>query len=145
MTTIPTQGQQRVDPNRVDPSVRELVASAANDVSTMVSAQVELAKAEMAASAKQAGSTFGLIAAGIGLASVGGLFLLVTIAYVLVELGLPVWAGFGIVTLVLFIVAIILLLVGKKHANKITGPVETKKQIELTKEAFGSAAQGAGE
>jgi len=135
MTTTPTQ-----DPNRVEPSVKELVTSAAHDVSTMLSAQVELAKAEMSASAKQAGSAFGLIAGALVLAGVAGLFLLVTIAYVLVALGLPVWAGFGIVTLVLIIIALILGLIGARHAKKVRGPEETKKQIELTKEAFSGPA-----
>jgi hypothetical protein len=131
MTTTQTH-----DPNRVDPSVKELVTSAAHDVSTMLSAQVELAKAEVSASAKQAGSAFGLIAAAAALAGVAGLFLLVTIAYVLVAVGLPVWAGFGIVTLTLIIIALIVGLIGVRHAKKVRGPVETKKQIELTKEAF---------
>ena len=131
MTTTPTQ-----DPNRVDPSVKELVTSAAHDISTMVSAQFELAKAEIQASAKQAGAAFGLIAAASALAGVAGLFLLVTIAYVLVALGLPIWAGFGIVPLVLLIIALILGLVGVRKAKKVKGPDETKKQIELTKEAF---------
>lgn len=138
MTTTPTQ-----DPNRVDPSVKELVTSAAHDISTMVSAQFELAKAEIRASAKQAGAAFGLIAAASALAGAAGLFLLVTIAYVLVALGLPIWAGFGIVTLVLFIIALILGLVGVRKAKKVKGPDETKKQIELTKEAFAPSSEPA--
>lgn len=138
MTTTPTR-----NPNQVDPSVKELVTSAAKDVSTMLSAQVELAKAEMSASAKQAGSAFGLIAAAAALAGVAGLFLLVTIAYVLVAVGLPVWAGFGIVTLALIIIALIVGLVGVRHAKKVRGPEETKKQIELTKEAFASPTASA--
>ena len=86
---------------------------------------MELPKPELQASARQAGLAFGLTAVAAVLAGVGGLFLLVTIAYVLVALGLPVWAGFGIVTLVLFIVAIILGLVGARHAKKVKGLDET--------------------
>ena len=94
-----------IDPNgKVDPSVRELVLTVADNASALVSAQVELAKAEIRQSAQQAGAAFGLIAFAIAVIGMGGIFLLVTIAYVLVQLGLPVWAGFGIVTLVLFAV-----------------------------------------
>ena len=71
----------------------------------------------------------------------GGIFLLVTFAYVLVALGLPVWAGFGIVTLVLFIVAAVLGLLGKKESAKIKGPDRTIVQIEQTKAALQSAVE----
>ena len=108
-----------IDPNgKVDPSVRELVLTVADNASALVSAQVELAKAEIRQSAQQAGAAFGLIAFAIAVIGMGGIFLLVTIAYVLVQLGLPVWAGFGIVTLVLFIVGLILLIVGRGHAKR---------------------------
>ena len=71
----------------------------------------------------------------------GGIFLLVTIAYVLVQLGLPVWAGFGIVTLVLFIVGLILLIVGRGHAKKVKGPERAVEQMEITKKTFSDQAR----
>ena len=64
------------------------------------------------------------------------IFLLVTLAYVLVAVGLPVWAGFGIVTLFLILVAAIMGLVGKKRAGKVQAPERTIKEFEETKSAF---------
>lgn len=125
----------------VEPTVRELIGTATQDVTTMLSAQVELAKAELRDSAKQAGSAFGLMAVAAVVGLLGIVFLLVTIAYVLVQLGLQTWAGFGIVTLLLFVFAAILAAVGKRHADRIKGPELTIGQIEATRQAFsGSGA-----
>ena len=124
-----------IDPNgKVDPSGREMVLTVADNASALVSAQVELAKAEIRQSAQQAGAAFGLIAFAIAVIGMGGIFLLVTIAYVLVQLGLPVWAGFGIVTLVLFIV-------GRGHAKKVKGPERAVEQMEITKKTFSDQAR----
>ena len=45
-----------------DPSIAELVKSASADVSTLVTDQIELTKAEVKASAQKAGNAFGLLA-----------------------------------------------------------------------------------
>lgn len=135
MTTTGTNPQ-----DQVDPSVRELVTSATKDLQNLIKGQIELAKLELQESMKTAAAASGLFVAAGVLAALGFIFLLVTIAYVLVALGLPVWAGFGIVTLVLFIVTAILLLVGKKRAAKIKGPERTQVQIELTKDALSNLA-----
>lgn len=127
-----------------EPTVRELITSAAADVAALLSAQVELAKAELRQSAKQAGSAFGLLIGAGVLAVLGLIFLLVTIAYVLVALGLPVWAGFGIVTLALVIIAAILALLGKKHAEKVRAPERTLAQLEKTAQALSDGATSAG-
>lgn len=119
-----------------EPTVRELVVSATADISTLVSDQIELTKTEIKESAAQAGSAFGMIAGAVVAAGLGVIFLLVTIAYVLVAFGLPVWAGFGIVTLFLLIVGAILGLVGKKHAEKVKGPERAIKQFNETKQAL---------
>jgi multidrug transporter EmrE-like cation transporter len=126
----------QIDENKVDPSVRALVTSAANDVSTLVSAQVELAKAELKQSASQAAAAFALIAVAAVFLFLMFVFLLITIAYGLVEVGLPVWAGFGIVTLALLLIGGVLILVGKKRAAKIKGPEQTVVEIDKLKEAL---------
>ncbi len=124
---------------QTDPSIVELVKSASADVSTLVTDQIELTKAEMKASAKKAGNAFGLLAGAAFVAVLFLVFLLVTLAYVLVAVGLPVWAGFGIVTLLLLIIAAILGLLGKKHASQVKGPERSMAQIEATKSAFTSS------
>lgn len=131
-----------INPNgKVDPSVRELVLTVADNATALVSAQVELAKAEMKQSAREAGAAFGLIAVALVIMGLGGIFLLVTLAYVLVQLGLPVWAGFGIVTLLLFVVGAILLLVGNAHSKNVKGPERAQAQFEMTAQAFTDQAR----
>jgi hypothetical protein len=122
-----------IDTKQTDPGIIELVRSAAADTTELVKQQIELTKAEVKENVRTAGSSFGLLAVGASILGVGALFLLVTIAYVLVALGLPVWAGFGIVTLVLFIIGAILVLVGRKRAKTIHGPERSVAALEATK------------
>lgn len=119
-----------------DPTIRELVTSAKNDLQRLVKAQVALAQAEMTQTGQAVAKTSGLFIGALIMVSVGGLFLLVTLAYVLVALGLPVWAGFGIVTLVLFIVGVVLGLLGRRSAQGIKAPERTIAEIERTKAAL---------
>lgn len=117
-------------------SIAKLVTSATSDIKTLVSDQVELTKAEVRQTAQQAGKTFGLLGAAAFVGVLFIVFLLVTIAYVLVAVGLPVWAGFGIVALVLLIVAAILGIMGKKRAEAIKGPEKAVEQFNATKQAL---------
>jgi uncharacterized integral membrane protein len=116
-----------------DPGIVELVRSAAADTTELVKQQIELTKAEVKESVRTAGSSFALLAVGGVILCLGAIFLLVTIAYVLVQLGLPVWAGFGIVTLFLFLVGAILMLVGRKRAKAVHGPDRSIAALEATK------------
>lgn len=125
-----------------DASLKGLIAAAVADLQRLIRAQVQLAKLELQQTGREAAKTSILLVGALVMGGTAALFLLVTIAYVLVALGLPVWAGFGIVTLVLFIVAAVLGLLGKKESEKIKGPERTIAQIEQTKAMLsrGSAA-----
>lgn len=114
-------------------SLKALIASAVADLQRLIKAQVALAKIELQESGRAAAKTSVFLIGALTMAGTGGLFLLVTLAYVLVALGLPVWAGFGIVTLLLFIVAMVFGLLGRKSAQAITGPERTIAEIEKTK------------
>ena len=121
-----------------DSSLSELVNSAIKDGQALVKQQVELTKAELNESAKQAGSTFGmLIGAGV-FAFLAFIFLLVAAAYGLVKAGLDEWLAFLIVALVLLLVAAILGLVGRKRAKRIKGPERSVVELNRTKAAFAS-------
>lgn len=119
-----------------DPGIVALVRSAAADTTELVKQQIELTKTEIQQSVKTAGSSFGILAAGGVIIGLGAIFLLVTIAYVLVQLGLPTWAGFGIVTLFLFIVGAILMIVGRKRAKNVSGAERSVAALEATKATF---------
>lgn len=124
-------------------SIKALVAAAVADLQRLIKAQVALAKLELQQTGRAAGKTGILLVGALSMAGLGGIFLLVTLAYVLVALGLPVWAGFGIVTLLLFIVAAILGLLGKKESAKIKGPDRTIAQIEQTRATLQGAVDNA--
>jgi hypothetical protein len=126
-----------------DVPLKKLLTSAIADMQRLIKAQVELAKLEIAGSAQAAAKTGGLITGALVMAGTGGLFLLVTIAYVLVALGLPVWAGFAIVTGFLFLVAVILGLMGRSAAKKITPPERTIAEINKTKAALSGSSSPA--
>lgn len=124
-----------IDTRNSEPSIVELVRSAAADTTELVKQQIELTKAEIQQNVKTAGSSFGILAAGGAILGIGAIFLLVTIAYV-IAVWLPVWAGFGIVTLVLLIVGAILVMVGRKRAKTISGPERSVAALEATKATF---------
>lgn len=121
---------------QTDPGLIELVRSAAADTTELVKQQIELTKAEVKENVKTAGSSFGMIAVGLFILLLGVIFLLVTLAYVLVQLGLQVWAGFGIVTLVLLLVGGIIALVGIRRSKTIHGPERSMAALEATKSTF---------
>jgi membrane protein implicated in regulation of membrane protease activity len=122
-----------VSPSRADgtaaaadePSVGTLVQSAMADVSTLVRAEIELAKAEIGRSAKKAGISVGLFGAAGVFAALAGIYLFVTIAEALTALGLPRWVSYGIVTVFLLVLAGIAALIGKRLLKKIEKPERT--------------------
>ena len=117
-------------------SLSTLVNSAIKDGQTLVKQQIELTKAEVQQSAKQAGASYGMLAAAGFFGLLTFIFLLVAAAYGLVAAGLEVWAGFLVVALVLGLIAAVLGLVGRKRAKSIPTPERTKTQLEYTKAAF---------
>jgi len=121
-----------------DASIATLVNSAITDGQLLVKQQIELAKAELAHSAKHAASTSGmLIGAGV-LAFLAFVFMLVAGAYGLVAAGLPVWAGFLIVAGILLLVAAILGLLGRNQARKVGPPQRAINQAQQTKAQLAS-------
>ena len=124
-----------------DTSLKALVAAAVADLQRLIKAQVQLAKLELQQTGREAAKTSIFLVGALTMAGVGGLFLLVTLAYVLVALGLPVWAGFGIVTLFLFLVAAVLGLLGRNESKKIKGPERTIASIEATKAALSGGSK----
>ncbi len=112
-----------------EPSVGTLVQSAMADVSTLIRSEIELAKAEIGKSAKKAGISVGLFAAAGVLAAFAGIYLFVTIAEALTALGLPRWVSYGIVTVVLLILAGLAALIGRRLLKKIEKPERTLETL----------------
>jgi ABC-type multidrug transport system fused ATPase/permease subunit len=110
-----------------------LVSEVTQDLSTLVRGEIELAKTELRESAKSAATGTGLFVGAAVVATFAVFFLIFTLAYVLVQLGLPTWAGFGIVTLLLLIVAAVLVLVGKKQYESVKGTERSTASIAKSK------------
>lgn len=107
-----------------------MVNGVAQDLGTLLHDQIALAKTEVRESARTVASSSILLIVAAFMALLGLIFLLVTIAYVLVTLGLAVWAGFGIVTLVLVILAAGFALLGVKRIKSLHGPERSLRQLQ---------------
>lgn len=101
-----------------EPTIADVLKSAVRDAQDLVREEIALAKAE----ARQATSRFGsgaALLAGAAVAGVIGLMLLLTaVSWAISEVfGLPVWAGFGITTVIMLVLAGVLAMVGKSRMN----------------------------
>ncbi|TKJ18155.1 phage holin family protein [Blastococcus sp. CCUG 61487] len=112
-----------------EPSVGTLVQSAMADVSTLIRAEVELAKTEISGSAKRAGISVGLFAAAGVLVAFAAIYLFITVAEIL-DIWLWRWAAFGIVTLFLFLVAGVAAMIGRRMLKKVEKPERTLETLQ---------------
>lgn len=133
------------NPRRDDarPSIGELVSSLSEKLSALIRAEIELAKAEMAEKAKNAGIGLGLFAAAGVLAFWATGVLIATIILGIAE-GLPAWLAALIVAVLLFGLVALLGFLGKKSLDKGTPPVpeaaqaSIKADLEAIKEGLAS-------
>ncbi|MDO8307071.1 MAG: phage holin family protein [Actinomycetota bacterium] len=126
-------------PPQPKPSLKALLTKAAEDAKRLANAQLALAKTEISASGQRFGTGAGLGIATLGIAIFAVLFLLVTLALGIAALGLPEWAGFLIVAVLLIIAGTITALVARKQFEKASGPNLTMIEFEKTKAALSGA------
>jgi protein-S-isoprenylcysteine O-methyltransferase Ste14 len=98
-------------------TIGQLVADATHDVQGIVRSEIALAKAEVSSGAKVMGKGAGLLGGAAFVGLLGLVFLFHTLARVL-DIWLPISASYAIVTLLLFVVAAVLGLLGKKALDK---------------------------
>ena len=128
------------DPRRAaqasNASFAALINQTILDAKRLLEANLNLAKAEIGARAAriQGFTLFGLIA--IGLIAQAGVFLLVTAALVLVALGLPMWAGFLIVSVVLLIASAACGFVAWRQFQQLRAPLKSVQQLQATAAAL---------
>lgn len=121
------------------PSLGSLISNVVRDAKTLLNAQVALTRTEVQQAGQQVAvvSVFGLVA--LGAVTIAALFGLVALAMGFAAMGLPVWAGFLIVTGILLLVAVIAAAVAKIRADKITGMHVAEKEWKATSEAVSQA------
>lgn len=120
-------------------SLGSVVRDATTHISTLVRSEIELAKIEITASAKQAlrGSIFFAAAATIGLFSLFFFWLMVG---EILDIWLPRWAAFTIVFGAMLAMVALLGLLGWRRMKKIKKPEKTIAQAAATAEAVKKAA-----
>jgi uncharacterized membrane protein YqjE len=116
-------------------SIGTLVKDAMTQVSTLIRAEVELARSEITADVKQGvrGSLFFIIALTMVVLLMP--FLLTTIALV-IAIWLPMSAGFGIVTGLMALIAVLFGVLGFRRVRRLRGPRQTISSVKDTAAAL---------
>lgn len=125
-------------------TVGQLFAQVVDDLRAIVRTEIQLAKTEITSQLGVAGKGVGMLGAA-GVLALYGLGLLFVTLSLVIAIWLPVWAGFLVITVVLFVVAAILALIGRNALNEVNPrPERAIAQAQETVEALrGSAAAGA--
>jgi hypothetical protein len=124
----------------VERTVGQLVAGATQDISEIVRAEVALAKAELAVSAKNGAVAGGMFAAGGYLGFLASILLVIAAAYGLTEAGLRPWLAFLILAVALLIIAGLLALIGKSRIGHVGPP---RRAIASTRQSIAAVKPGA--
>jgi hypothetical protein len=128
MSSPSPTGASRADTAPPDPalaSTGELVGQLSEQLTTLVRHEVRLAQAEVTQKAKRLGIGAGLFG-GAGVVALLGLGALVTAAILGLAHVLPGWLAAVLVAIVLFAVAGVLALLGKKDVQKAAPPLPTE-------------------
>ncbi|HEU4331838.1 MAG TPA: phage holin family protein [Lapillicoccus sp.] len=125
-------------------TIGQLVAQVVDDLRVIVRTEIALAKTEITAQLGIAGKGAGLLATA-GVLALYGLGLLFIALSLVIAIWLPVWAGFLIMAVVLFIVTAILALVGRNALNQVNPrPERAIAQAQETMDTLtGSVSAGA--
>lgn len=124
------------DPSRSgDQSIGALAKDAMTQVSTLLRAEVELARSEITAEVKKGlqGSLFFIIA--LTMLVLLAPFALTTIALV-ISIWLPMWSGFLIVTCFMALLALLAGFLGWRRVRRIRGPRKTISSVKDTAAAL---------
>lgn len=109
-------------------SIGDLVKDASSQISSLIRSEVELAKTEVATSAKKAGIGAGLFGAAAVILAYSSFFLFFTLAEVL-DTFLPRWLSFLIVFLFMLVLVAILALIGLKQVKGAKKPEKTIESL----------------
>lgn len=110
-------------------SIGTLVQSASAQVSSLIRAEVELAKAEIAGEAKKAGIGAGFFTVAGVVALYSSFFLFFFLAELLAE-WLPRWSAFLIVFVLMLVIAGIAAFLGLQKVKKVGAPEKTIKSVQ---------------
>jgi hypothetical protein len=121
-------------PDPTSSSTGELVGQLSEQVSTLVRDEVRLAQAEVTQKARRLGVGAGLFG-GAGLVALLGLNALITAAILGLANVLPGWLSAIIIGVVLFAMAGVLALLGRKDVRQATPPLPTRTLASVQADA----------
>jgi uncharacterized membrane protein YqjE len=124
-----------------EPSTGELVNRLTQQTTELVRSEIALAKTEMTEKAKHAGVGVGLFG-GAGIIALYGVGTLIATIILVLSLLMDAWIAALIVTVVLFVIAGIAALLGKKQVSQAT-PAAPKKTIDNVKRDVETVKEGA--
>ena len=125
-----------------DRPVADLIKELSEQTSTLIRKEMELARAELTEKGKRAGVDAGLFG-GTGVLALYGLGALIAAIILLLATAMEAWLAALIVAVVLFAVAGVLALTGKKQIEQATPPTpeqaieSTKRDVDTVKEKAG--------
>lgn len=113
-------------------SIGDLVSSATNQLTSLVHSEIELAKAEITASAKRGAIGGGLFGAA-GVIVLYSSFFFFGFVAALLALWMPLWASLLIVFVAMLLVAGLLALIGFKQIKQVKAPERTINSVNELK------------
>ena len=116
-----------VAPDPSELSTAQLVSRMTEQTSTLVRTEVQLAKAEIQATVKDVGKGAGLFG-GAGVTALYGVGALIATVILGLSTVMDAWLAALIVTVVLFAIAAVLALAGKKKVTQAPPPIEATKR-----------------
>jgi uncharacterized membrane protein YqjE len=128
MTQPPVQRQSQGQ----DPTLGALVNDLTTQVPQLIRSEIRLAHAELTEKGKRAGIGVGMFG-GAGIVALYGVGTLIATVILLLALAMDAWIAALVVTVVLFAVAGVLALLGKKEVDQAT-PVAPERAVEGVKE-----------
>lgn len=136
-------GDRTADGPQQEATVAQLVQRATDQITRLVRDELALARAELTAKGKRAGSGAAMVggAGGVTLYATGAL--VAAFILILAEF-MPAWVAALVVAVILFVVAGLLALSGKKHVKQ-TMPVKPESTLNSVRADVQSVQQAAKE
>ena len=125
MTIRPELARHDAELNHRNDNIGALVSQVTSDLSRLVRDELQLAKVELKEKGKEAGVGVGLVG-GAGTIAVYGLGVLIAAAVLGLATAWPAWLSALVIAAVLFVIAGVAALLGKRHVTRATPPVPNR-------------------
>ena len=125
-----------------DANFVSMINSIKDDLTSLVNSHIELAQAEAKESVGRLAKSSGLFITAIAMLNLAIVFVFIAVAYYLNTLGFELWVSFLFVVGGLTFGAILLGLLAKRQASKITFGTKTAKSVTDTVQTFTSLRPG---